>query len=89
LDDTTMTAKETHNAQVGDWVEARGVHGQPSRRGQIVELLSHGEHEHYRVHWDEQHELILYPADGISIPSARATRLPRKPLRAYPHRDGG
>jgi hypothetical protein len=67
LDDTTVTPKKTHTAHVGDWVEARGVHGQPSRRGQIVELLGHGEHEHYRVHWDEQHESILYPADGISI----------------------
>jgi hypothetical protein len=62
-----MTAKKTHTVHVGDWVEARGVHGQSSRRGQIVELLGHGEHEHYRVHWDEQHVSILYPADGVSI----------------------
>ena len=62
-----MPAKTTSSAHVGDWIEARGLHGQPSRRGQIVELLGHDEHEHYRVHWDEQHESILYPADGIII----------------------
>jgi Domain of unknown function (DUF1918) len=77
---TMSTAKTTTRAHVGDWIEARGLPGQPSRRGQIVELLGHGEHEHYRVHWDEQHESILYPADGISItpqhgrPARRASR---------------
>ncbi len=79
LNELTMTPKTT-TAHVGDWIEARGVHGQPSRRGQIVELLGHDEHEHYRVHWDEQHESILYPADGIIItpqharPARRASR---------------
>ena len=43
------------------------MHGEPARRGQIVELLGHDGHEHYRVRWDEQHESILYPADGIII----------------------
>jgi len=62
-----MTPKTTSSAQVGDWIEAHGVHGQPSRRGQIVELLGHDQREHYRVHWDEQHESIVYPADGILI----------------------
>ncbi len=37
-------------------------------------------HEHYRVRWDEQHESILYSADGIIItpqharPARRASR---------------
>ena len=61
------TPKTQGQAQVGDWVEARGLHGQPSRRGQIVELLGHDGHEHYRVRWDERTESILYPADGITI----------------------
>jgi Domain of unknown function (DUF1918) len=66
LNELTMTPKTT-TAHVGDWIEARGLHGQPSRHGQIVELLGHDEHGHYRVRWDEQHESILYPADGIII----------------------
>jgi predicted NAD/FAD-binding protein len=24
-------------------------------------------HEHYKVHWDERHESIVYPADGVQI----------------------
>jgi hypothetical protein len=65
--DTTVIS-----ARVGDWIETRGVHGEPARRGQILEVLGRPGHEHYRVHWDEQHESILYPADGVVvIPSAR------------------
>lgn len=58
--------------RVGDLIETRGIHGQPSRRGEIVELLGGEGHEHYRVRWDEQHESIVYPADGVVIiPRAR------------------
>ena len=53
--------------RVGDWLEARGIHGEPARRGEIVEVLGHADHEHYRVRWDEQHESIVYPADGVVI----------------------
>jgi hypothetical protein len=64
-----MTTKHTpkSKARVGDEVEARGLHGEPARRGLIVELLGHEGHEHYRVRWDEEHESILYPADGVII----------------------
>jgi hypothetical protein len=54
-------------ARVGDWIEARGVYGQPPRRGQIIELLGRNRHERYRVRWDEKHESILYPADGVVV----------------------
>ena len=54
-------------ARAGDWIEARGVHGQAPRRGEIVEVLGREGHEHYRVMWDEQHESIVYPADGVII----------------------
>jgi hypothetical protein len=59
------TKHTTSRADVGDWVEARGPHGQPPRRGEIVELRGRDGHEHYRVRWDEQHESILYPTDGV------------------------
>jgi Domain of unknown function (DUF1918) len=80
FNEITMPAKTTSSAHVGDWIEARGLHGQASRRGQIIELLGHDAHEHYRVRWDEQHESILYPADGIiitsqhALPTCRASR---------------
>ncbi len=63
-----MTENTTQAAaKVGDWLEAHGVHGESARRGQIVEILGESGHEHYRVHWDEQHESIVYPADGVRI----------------------
>jgi Domain of unknown function (DUF1918) len=64
-----MTTAQTKwaRASVGDWIEARSVSGQPPRRGQIVGLLGRGDHERYRVRWDENHESILYPADGVVI----------------------
>jgi len=54
-------------AHVGDWLEARGIHGGSSRRGEVVEVLGAPGHEHYRVRWDEQHESIVYPADGVDV----------------------
>ncbi len=71
-----MAIKQTaRNARVGDWIEARGLHGHPSRRGEIVELLGSAGHQHYRVRWDEKHESIVYPADGVIITSGRARTL--------------
>lgn len=71
------TKHVTSKAEVGDWVEARGVHGQLPRRGEIVELLGHAGHEHYRVRWDERHESILYPADGVIVTPRREQRARR------------
>jgi len=53
--------------QAGDWIEARGVHGQAPRRGEILEVLGREGHEHYRVRWDEKHESVVYPADGVIV----------------------
>jgi hypothetical protein len=72
-----MTAEPAtrKGAHVGDWIEARGLYGQPPRRGQIIELLGSARHERYRVRWDEKHESILYPADGVVIiPRRRRAR---------------
>lgn len=65
-------AQMTGTARVGDQIEARGLHGRPSRRGKVVELLGTAGHQHYRVRWDEQHEPIVHPSDGVII-TARAT----------------
>ena len=63
-----MVLKQSRaTARVGDWLEARGVHGGPPRRGEVVEVLGAPGHEHYRVRWDEQHESIVYPADGVDV----------------------
>ena len=55
------------SARAGDWIQARGVYGQAPRKGEIIEVLGLEGHEHYRVRWDERHESIVYPADGVII----------------------
>jgi Domain of unknown function (DUF1918) len=57
--------------RAGDWIECRGVHGQAPRRGEIIEVLDHNGHERYRVRWDEKHESIVYPADGVIVTRGR------------------
>ena len=54
-------------ARAGDGIEARAVHGQAPRKGEILEVLGSEGHEHYRVRWDEKHESIVYPADGVIV----------------------
>ena len=39
----------------------------------IEELLGSERHEHYRVRWDENHDSIVYPTDGVII-TPQATR---------------
>ena len=70
-----MTAKHsTSGARVGDRLEARALHGTPPRRGEILEILGAPGHEHYRVRWDDNHESIVFPADGVSIVPSRERR---------------
>jgi hypothetical protein len=59
-----MTTDAPH---AGDWIEARGISGQPPRRGEIIEVLGSDHHLRYRVRWDEKHESIVYPADGVLV----------------------
>ncbi|MGZ6725562.1 MAG: DUF1918 domain-containing protein [Solirubrobacteraceae bacterium] len=75
----------TSHAHVGDWIEARGLYGQSARRGTIVGLTGGRRHERYRVHWDELHESIVYPAAGVVI-SPRRGRKVRRTSRARPSR---
>jgi Domain of unknown function (DUF1918) len=51
----------TTAARVGDAVEVKGLPGKPAKRGQIVEVLGAGEHVHFRVRWEDEHESLLFP----------------------------
>jgi hypothetical protein len=70
----TTTHGGAVEAHVGDWLEAHGIHGGAARRGEVVEILGAPGHEHYRVRWDETHESIVFPADGVTV-------IPRKEAR--------
>lgn len=60
-------------ARAGDWIEVHGVPGQPPRKGLVLEVLGAGEHEHYRVRWDEEHESLFFPTEGATF-TRRAKR---------------
>lgn len=64
---TPHPTTQDRSAKPGDWVHVRGISGQSTREGQILEVLGRPGHERYRVRWDEQHESILFPADGVTI----------------------
>jgi hypothetical protein len=55
------------SAQPGDWIVAQGFRGARGRRGEVLEVLGAPGHEHYRVRWDDAHESILYPTDGVVV----------------------
>ena len=57
----------TTDARVGDAVEVKGLPGNPAEQGQIIEVLGAGEHVHFRVRWDDEHESLLYPKDGARV----------------------
>ena len=58
----------TSEARVGDAVEVKGLPGNPAKRGQILEVLGAGEHVHFRVRWEDEHESLLFPtAEGGTL----------------------
>jgi hypothetical protein len=66
-----VTGQESRSrANTGDWVEVSARRGRPARWGVILEVLGGPGHERYRVRWDEAHESILYPTDGIRVVDA-------------------
>jgi hypothetical protein len=61
-------------AKVGDLIVVHGHRlGEPSRTGEILEVLGTAEHEHYRVRWDDGRESIFTPgSDAIIRPIERS-----------------
>jgi hypothetical protein len=57
--------------QPGDWLEVSGLPGRAPRTGQILEVLGGEGHVHYRVRWDEQHESIFFPTEGVRVLAPR------------------
>ena len=60
-------AQETR-ADVGDLIEIHGHKiGEAARTGEILEVLGAGEHEHYRVRWEDGHQSIFTPGSDATI----------------------
>ena len=58
---------DTNAARIGDWLEVSGPRGTPGRHGQIVDVLGGVGHRHFLVRWDEEHESIYYPQEGVTV----------------------
>jgi hypothetical protein len=56
-------------AKVGDEIVVDGLNtGDPSREGEILEVLNTGGVVHYRVRWDDNgHEAIFYPGSTTHV----------------------
>ncbi len=65
-------AQDPPRANVGDLVIVEGHRiGEARRIGEILELLGEAGHEHYRVHWDDDHESVFYPSSDSTIQKAQ------------------
>jgi hypothetical protein len=51
------------HANIGDTIEVDALRvGERPRRGEVVEVITQGEHIHYRVRWEDGHESTFFPA---------------------------
>jgi hypothetical protein len=58
-------------ARRGDRVIVEGNKvGQARRSGQILDVVSAREGQHYRVRWDDGHETVFYPGADARIDSS-------------------
>jgi hypothetical protein len=61
------TPQDSSAARAGDRLEVRSLHGQTSRTCEIVEVLGEPGHVRFRVRWEDDHESIVFPADGVTV----------------------
>lgn len=61
------------NKQTSEWkpgdvliVDGRSINDIP-REGEILAVLGDPEHPHFSVRWDDGHESIFYPSDGVTL----------------------
>jgi Domain of unknown function (DUF1918). len=64
--------QQTEPPQPGDLVVVHGHHlGEPSRTGEILEVLGEPGHEHFNVRWEDNHVSVFYPSSDATIQSRR------------------
>ncbi len=56
----------------GDVVVVHGHRvGEPSRTGEILEVLGEPGHEHFNVRWEDEHVSVFYPSSDATVRSRR------------------
>lgn len=65
-----MATPQVTRGTRGDVVEvsARRV-GDQVRTGKVIRVLGDKAHPHYSVKWEDGHESVLYPHEGVSFRS--------------------
>jgi hypothetical protein len=67
-----MTTKQMTRAARGNLVKVSGRRvGDSGRSGTIVRVLGERQHPHYLVRWEDGHESVLYPGEGVTIQASR------------------
>ena len=62
-------------ARRGDRVIVEGNKvGQARRSGEILDVVTAREGEHYRVRWDDGHETVFYPGPDARIDHSQSAR---------------
>jgi hypothetical protein len=57
-----------HEGTPGDiLVVGRRTLSERARKGEILEVFGEGEHTHYRVRWEDDHESLFYPSNDAMI----------------------
>ena len=57
-----------HDGQPGDvLVVGRRTLSERARKGEILDVFGEGEHTHYRVRWDDDHESLFYPSNDAFV----------------------
>ena len=76
-----MSVTDALGVAVGDVVETgRRRVGEASRTGEVMEVLDTDDRAHYRVRWEDGHESLLYPGEGVTFRHPR--RRPAKQAAA-------
>ena len=70
-----MATQQATGVARGDVVEvgARRV-GDHARTGKILGVLGDKSHPHYRVRWEDGHESVFYPHEGVTFRSTKTAR---------------
>ena len=75
-------ATKSPNGQIGEVIEIEAHHlGEGRRIGEILDVLDPGEHEHYRVRWDDGHESLFYPSNDAHIHHRGAEKMTSREKR--------
>jgi hypothetical protein len=56
------------HAKIGDEIVVDALHiGEPTRKGEVLEVIERGGIVHYRVRWDDGHATAFFPGSDAHV----------------------